>query len=518
MLRGGMQRPADDEAAAAPHAGWAAHLPPSVHARDVDLLAAESLPRAWARHFAAAPERPALGDADGRWISYGELDARSRAVAARLAAAGLSAGERLLLSASPSIDVVVAYVAAQRLGLVVVPANTAYTQREVEHIVAGAQPAGAIVDEQERAAWVRGARVVCDPRVELQDGPEPPLDRARREDPALIIYTSGTTGAPKGAVLSSGNLLACAEALRLAWRWTPEDRLVLALPLFHVHGLGVGLHGTLTTGASALLLPRFDVDAVLDAVEDERTTLFFGVPTMYAKLVESPRCSALARLRLCVSGSAALPERLHEQLVERTGQRVLERYGATETAITISNPHDGERRAGTIGVPVPGVEARLAADGEIQLRGPSVFSGYLGDPDATREAFTDDGWFRSGDVGSRDDDGYLRVVGRIKELIISGGYNVYPREVEDVLIAHPRVQEVAVAGVPSEQWGETVGAWIVPAGELDLDELAAFAAARLAGYKRPRLVRVVDALPRNALGKVVRHELPGVRSAKAGAR
>jgi malonyl-CoA/methylmalonyl-CoA synthetase len=481
------------------------------HDATIDLLAAESLPRAWARHFADAPERPALGDAAGRWLTYGELDARSRIVAARLAAAGLQPGERLLLCAAASLDVAVAYVAAQRLGLVVVPANTAYTRRELDHIVDVARPAGAIVDEDERAGWMQGARVVCRPDVDLEDGPEPPLDRAQRDDPALIIFTSGTTGAPKGAVLSSGNLLAGAEALRIAWRWTAADRLVLALPLFHVHGLGVGLHGTLTAGASAVLLPKFGVDEVLDAVGDERVTLFFGVPTMYERFAASPRCGELARLRLCVSGSAALPERLHDELVERAGQRVLERYGATETVITISNPYDGERRAGSIGLPLPGVEARLGPDGEILLRGPSVFGGYWEDPAATQAAFTDDGWFRSGDVGSLDDDGYMRIVGRLKELIISGGYNVYPREVEDVLLAHPRVKEVAVAGVPSAQWGETVGAWVVPDGELDLAELAAYGEERLAGYKRPRIVHVVDELPRNALGKVVRHELPGVR-------
>jgi malonyl-CoA/methylmalonyl-CoA synthetase len=329
-------------------------------------------------------------------------------------------------------------------------------------------------------------------------------------DVALLCYTSGTTGAPKGAMLTHGNALASCEALRLAWRWTADDRLVLALPLFHVHGLGVGLHGTLLSGGSAMLLPRFDADAVLDAAREHDATLFFGVPTMYARLAGSPRVAELARLRLCVSGSAPLPASLHDELDAHAGVRVLERYGMTETIMNVSNPCDGERRAGTVGFPLPGVEVRLDdPSGEILLRGPNVFPGYWGRPDATREAFTDDGWFRSGDVGARDHDGYLRIVGRAKELIISGGYNVYPREVEDVLLEHPLVAEVAVVGEPSDEWGETVVAVVVPPTGAAADEeaLLEFAAEQLAPYKRPRRVRFVDALPRNALGKVVRAEL-----------
>ncbi|MGN6188515.1 MAG: AMP-binding protein [Conexibacter sp.] len=491
---------------------WVAHLPAGTDADAVDLLAEESLPRAWARRFAGQPERPALQMAgDDRWVTYGELDKRSRTAAGRLAAAGLRAGDRVLLSAGASVELVVAYVAAQRLGLVIVPVNSAYTQREVDHILGDARPAGAIVDDAERAGWMAAAGVVCNPRLELPDGPEPALDQATRDDLALIAYTSGTTGAPKGAMLSSGNLLASAEAVRIAWRWTPQDRLILALPLFHMHGLGVGVNGTLLAGASALLLPKFDVDAVLDAAAAGETTLFFGVPTMYARLAASPRVGELRRLRLCVSGSAPLPADLHRALAERAGQRAIERYGMTETLMNVSNPYDGDRRPGSVGLPLPGVELRLAGDSEILLKGPNVFRGYWERPEATAESFTDDGWFRTGDLGELDDDGYLRIVGRSKELIISGGYNVYPREVEDVLRAHPRVQDVAVAGVPSAEWGETVGAWVVPDGALDADALIAFCGDRLAAYKRPRIVQLVDELPRNALGKVLKHELPRPR-------
>src|SRR5439155_16354718 len=222
-------------------------------------------------------------------------------------------------------------------------------------------------------------------------------------------------------------------------------------PLFHAHGRCVGLHGTLLAGASAVLLPHFDVDAVLDAAASHDASLFFGVPTMYHRLAQSPRAGELARLRLCVSGSAPLPAELHRALAERAGQEVLERYGMTETLMNVSNPYDSERRPGSVGLPLPGVELRLS-DGEIQLRGPNVFAGYWERPRETAASFTD-GWFRTGDLGSLDPDGYLRILGRSKELIISGGFNVYPREVEDILLTHPAVAEVAVVGTPSEEWG-----------------------------------------------------------------
>ncbi len=283
---------------------------------------------------------------------------------------------------------------------------------------------------------------------------------------------------------------------------------MLTLPLFHVHGLAVGLHGTLLAGASAVLLPRFDADAVLDTVRDHGASLFFGVPTMYARLAASPRVAELGRLRLCVSGSAPLPSALFERLAEQCGQRVLERYGMTETLMNVSNPYQGERRPGTVGLPLPGVELRLSAEGEVLLRGPNVFAGYWRDPDATAAVLDPDGWLSSGDLGRLDEHGYLRIEGRSKELVITGGYNVHPREVEEVLQAHPGVAEAAVTGTPSEEWGEVVTAWVVPAGPPpEQEELLAFAAERLAPYKRPRLLRFLDALPRNALGKVQRHEL-----------
>jgi len=542
-----------------------AHLPPGLDLGSLDLLAEGSLPATWARRWAAAPGRPVLRDAlhdEGRgWITQGQLDQASRRVAGRLHHAGLRPGDRALVSAGTSLDLVSAYVGALRLGLVVVPVNTAYREPEVAHIVRDAEPRAAIVDQPERGEWMRraagGDLLVTDPTVNLPDPvdslgspravsdsfetggppsaeglfvmpgpgsgsgsgagagavgglPLPELDSAGPGDPALICYTSGTTGAPKGAVLSHGNALASAEAVRLAWRWTEDDRLLLALPLFHVHGLAVGLHGTLLAGASTVLFDRFEVDRVLDAAREHAATLFFGVPTMYARLAASPRPAELGELRLCVSGSAPLPPVLFDRLAKVSRQRVLERYGMTETLMNVSNLYEGERRPGTVGLPLPGVELRLAGGdhGEILLKGPNVFGGYWRNPAATEVAFDADGWFHSGDLGSLDEAGYLRIEGRSKELIISGGYNVYPREVEEVLLAHPAVAEVAVVGSPSEEWGEVVTAYVVCDGPAPSEaELAAFTADRLAPFKRPRQVRYVDALPRNALGKVLKHDL-----------
>jgi malonyl-CoA/methylmalonyl-CoA synthetase len=305
--------------------------------------------------------------------------------------------------------------------------------------------------------------------------------------------------------------LAAAESVRIAWRWSAEDRLVHALPLFHAHGLCVGVYGTMLAGSSAVLLPGFDPATVADAAEAGGASLFFGVPTMYHRLTRSGQASRLRRLRLCVSGSAPMPTGLHHAMRAALGSTVLERYGMTETSMNVSNPCDGPRRPGTVGFPLPGVEVELATDGEVWVRGPNVFDGYWERPVANTEAFlaASDGrrWFRTGDQGI-DDHGYLVIRGRSAETIISGGFNVYPTEVEDVLVTHPGIAEVAVTGSPSDEWGEVVTAWIVADGvPPSVDDLAAFTEATLAPYKRPRLVHVVEELPRNALGKVLRSHL-----------
>lgn len=471
----------------------------------------------WLQHAAACPDAPAFHDPDQGRVTHGRLEADSRAVAARLTAAGLRPGDRVLFSAATSYALVAAHVGALRAGLVVVPANTAYREPELRHVVTDADVAAAVIDDAERAGWVRAARPearIYDPAELVGSAPVTevtPLPGP--DDLALIVYTSGTTGRPKGAALAHAHLASSSWAVAQEWGWSASDRLVLALPLFHVHGLGVGVHGVLLTGGSAVLLPAFSPDAVLDAVRDHDATLFFGVPTMYARILASPRVAELRALRLCVSGSAPLAADTWSAIEEATGQRVLERYGMSETVMLTSNPGDGERRPGTVGLPLPGIEARLAGVrdgvGEIQVRGGSVFGGYWRNEAATAEAFTDDGWFRTGDLGSLDDAGYLRIVGRSKELIISGGYNVYPREVEDAVATHPSVAEVAVAGESSAEWGETVVAYVVLAVGAVLDEAALgdHVAGLLASYKRPRRWVAVPALPRNALGKVVKAEL-----------
>jgi malonyl-CoA/methylmalonyl-CoA synthetase len=375
-----------------------------------------------------------------------------------------------------------------RAGLVIVPVNPAYTRREVDRIVADARPAAEVGDD---LSSIETGGVPC----------EEPIDGAGIDDPAVLIYTSGTTGRPKGALLSHGNLLSSATALNLAWRWQPEDRLLLTLPLFHVHGLGVGVFGSLCAGASVVLRRRFD------APDASGASMFFGVPTIYQRLVDSGDISALRGSRLLVSGSAPLPAALAGRVAEQVGQVPLERYGMTETVMLTSNPCDGPRKAGTVGFPLPGVELRLAGDGEVQVRGPNVIDGYYERPDADAEAFTDDGWFRTGDLGEFDADGYLTLVGRSKELIITGGYNVHPREVEEVLSEHPAVREVAVIGRPSDTWGEEVTAVVVSERPVEPDELREFAARELVSYKVPKQVEFVDELPRNAMGKLVRGDI-----------
>jgi malonyl-CoA/methylmalonyl-CoA synthetase len=495
-----------------------------------ELVAAGTLPRAWAARWAGAPDAPTLAGPDGLWLSAAGLEERTRTVAARYAAAGLRAGDRLLVSATASVDLAVAHVAALRLGLVVVPVNTAFGAAEIGAVAAVADPALAVLDDPGRLPGVPATGVA----VDLPGGPAPDLDVAGPDDTALLVFTSGTTGTPKGVPLSHGNLLATSAAIEVAWRWTPGDRLLLALPLFHVHGLGVGLHGTLLAGASAVILPRFGVDAVLDAIAAARATLMFGVPTMWVRLAASTRVAELGGLRLCVSGSAPLDPSTFAALEAGIGSPVIERYGMTETGMLVSNPYDGDRRAGSVGLALPGVEVRIeeredvvsrppgrrhhgAAGGgragepagEILVRGPNVFAGYLGGVGA--DAFTADRWFRTGDLGRADPDGYLRIVGRAKELIITGGFNVYPRDVEDVLRDHPGVADVAVVGMPDPEWGERVVACVVAsdAGATAATALLAWAAERLAPYKRPREIRFVDELPRNAMGKVVRAALVG---------
>ena len=464
------------------------------------------------------------------WIRAGELEERTRAAARRLQGHGVGPGDRVLWSAQRSAESVVAALGILRLGSILVPVNPEITGRELRHVVSDVEPRLAVADEPapgvdrvvESLADLANGRggvpavgaAIPEAHTGLAAANTSALDEAGGSDLALVVYTSGTTGRPKGAMLTHANLGAGVSSLIEAWHWTPADRLALALPLFHVHGLVAGLFGSLASGGSVVVFPRFDPGEVLASPERHGATMFFGVPTMYHRLVATEGVERLGALRLCVSGSAALPAELWSEVRRRTGVAVLERYGMTETLLTMSNPYEGERRPGTVGFPLPGARSTLAPDGELLVAGPTVFAGYWRQPDATAACYEGE-WFRTGDL-ARLDDGYLVIRGRAKELIISGGYNVYPAEVEDVLSQHADVAEVAVAGLPSKEWGETVAAWVVPtAGAAASPEgasslssrLKEFAAAQLAPYKCPREVHVVAALPRNALGKIQRHEL-----------
>ena len=513
---------------------WRAHLPSTSRLDVGDLTREGTLVRAWLARWSADPGQQVLHDPRRGWITAAQLEDWSRRVAANLGGRGVGRGCRVLLSGATDLDLVVVHVALLRLGAVVVPINGAYREREVTHIVRDCRPIMAIVDDPQWAPWVQSVDARCavvavgdaaNADVDAGVGARVLIDAVGPDAPAMIGYTSGTTGEPKGAVLSHRNLLASVAALAIAWRWTRDDRLVLCLPLFHMHGLGVGLHGTLFVGASAVLLDGFDPDEVIDAVDAHEATLFFGVPTMYHRLVDSDRIGELARLRLCVAGSAPLAPSVHQAFRAATGRTVLERYGMTETVMLVSNPYEGERRPGAVGLPLPGVETRFTRDGgesvdlaaagldeatgEILVRGPNVFCGYWERPASNVAAFTD-GWFRTGDLATVAADGYITIVGRAKELIISGGFNVYPREVEEVVAMHPAVAEVAVVGTPSTEWGEEVTAFVVvrsghPAP--DRDSVREFCRDQLARFKLPRRVVIVDTLPRNALGKVVKHEL-----------
>jgi malonyl-CoA/methylmalonyl-CoA synthetase len=445
-------------------------------------------------------------------LTRDELRARAQEVAGGLYGLGVKPGDRVGLYAANSLHWVIAYLGALRAGACVVPMNPDYRAAEAEHIITNSDPSLVIADaERSSIAGELGRRVV--ELANLPRGDAPAMPALTPDDPALILYTSGTTGRPKGAVLEHGGMLAQARGAIEAWRWTPADVLVHALPLFHLHGLGMGLNGTLLSGGKATLISFSPQAVVAELTRDDpdRGTMFFGVPAMYQRLCDwlDEHPTDLSHVRVFVSGSAPLPPALFERCRRLLGQPPVERYGITEGGIVVTNPYDGPRQPGRVGLPFPGVEVKLGDKDEVLLKGGQVFRGYWRNPQATQEAFTPDGFFRTADVGEIGEDGTLAIRGRLKELIISGGFNVYPREVELVLETHPAVEEVAVAGVPSEAWGEEVTAFVVPSKSAKLNEreLIAYARERLAAYKCPRRIVVVEKLPRNAMGKIERSKL-----------
>ncbi|HVT58106.1 MAG TPA: AMP-binding protein [Thermoanaerobaculia bacterium] len=527
---------------------------------------------------ARAPAKPALvvgrdGQAP-RTLSFAELAADAGRLAAGFSRWGLRKGDRVAFWLGNGPELVAAHLALLRIGAVMVPMNLAYRRREIAHILGDARPRlllterdqlpllaevgvrdagpsggqGGATGEQGGAAQSSVEAVLvaeeldrwrADPGLLRVPSPPPGGD-----DLALILYTSGTTGRSKGAMISHNNLLATITALLAAWAWRSDDVLLLTLPLFHVHGLVVGLGCALAAGATVRLGRRFDAAAVADELAAGGTTLFFGVPTLYVRLVEELRRRAAAApgssargiagealsaadlcfgaLRLCCSGSAPLAPETFAAFRELTGHAILERYGMTEAGMILSNPYAGPRLPGQVGTPLPGVSVRITdetgqdvppgGEGELLVRGANVFSGYWQAPAATAAAFTHDKlgrrWFQSGDLARQDPaTGSVTLLGRRQELILSGGLNVYPREIEETLTSFPGVREAAVVGLPHPEWGEVPIAYLVTEGSVDEAELIAFCRRQMAAFKVPRELHRLDALPRNALGKVLKHLL-----------
>ncbi|MFI9584668.1 acyl-CoA synthetase [Streptomyces sp. NPDC052236] len=458
--------------------------------------------------------QPALRFGD-RSLSHAELAAAAGAPAARIAGA-----RRVAVWATPTLETAVGVVAALLAGVAAVPINPKTGEQELAHILADSAPSRVLAEPGAVLPAALGDLIRTDIEIGAAARTAPTALPAEPspEAPALIVYTSGTTGPPKGVVLPRRAIVSTLDALEDAWQWTAGDVLVHGLPLFHVHGLILGILGPLRRGGEVRHLGRFTVEGVARELTAGGTMLF-GVPTMYHRLAEAldtdrELAKALAGARLLVSGSAALPVRDHERIAAATGRRVVERYGMTETLMNTSVRADGEQRPGTVGVPLNGVELRLVDEsdgiGEIQVRGPNLFTEYLNRPDATEAAFDGD-WFRTGDMASLDPDGYVRIVGRkATDLIKSGGYKIGAGEIENALLDHPGVREAAVTGEPDADLGERIIAWIVPADAQSPPgqrELADHVAAQLAPHKRPREVRYLEALPRNDMGKIMKRAL-----------
>jgi malonyl-CoA/methylmalonyl-CoA synthetase len=451
--------------------------------------------------------------------TFGELDSRSNRLSQLFIYKGLRTGDRLCVYLANSVAVIDIYLACVKLGVIFVPINILYRDREIAHILSDAEPRALITDTDVPAGipvWAPD-ELYSEAAAFSDLRPAVALDG---DTPAGIIYTSGTTGTSKGAVLTHNNFAANAVNLLACWEITAADRFLLALPLFHVHGLGNGLHCWLISGCRMRLLERFVHQTAGETFLDFRPTLFFAVPTIYVRLLDLE--AAVAKqigsfMRLFVSGSAPLPAQVHEEFRQLFGHTILERYGMSETLMNIGNPYAGERRPGTVGFPFPGISAKLlnhelqpvasGETGEVYLRGPNVFSSYWNRPEATASAFVD-GWFRTGDLATVSPDGYYTLCGRKSDLIISGGFNIYPREIEEFLQEHPCIAEAAVVAEPDRRRGEVPVAYLVCREPVDLVAVEALCREKLASFKIPREFIVLEKLPRNAMGKIQKHLLP----------
>ena len=482
---------------------------------------------------AAAREAVFIETAEGRRWTYGDMLEFSGRLAGALQGLGVTPGDRVAVQVEKSPEALMLYLACLRAGAVYLPLNTAYTLAELDYFIGDAEPRLVVVAPK-AAEGVRTVAGKHGAQVETLDeagggslfvlaadaGADFPDAARGADDLAAILYTSGTTGRSKGAMLTHDNLLSNALTLRDYWRFTGADRLIHALPIFHTHGLFVASNVTLLAGASMYLLPKFDAGEVLRLMES--ASVMMGVPTFYVRLLQHPGLTRTAAegMRLFVSGSAPLLAETHRSFAERTGHAILERYGMTETNMNTSNPYDGERIAGTVGFPLPGVSLRVSEpetgrpvpDGEtgmIEVKGPNVFAGYWRMPEKTAAEFRADGFFITGDLGKVDARGYVHIVGRGKDLVISGGYNIYPKEVESEIDAMAGVVESAVIGLPHPDFGEGVTAVVVREKGSALDEAAVLDGLRerLARYKQPKRVLFIDDLPRNTMGKVQKNVL-----------
>ena len=489
----------------------------------------QTLTAALTAAFATHVGKVCLTIPGGATWTYGQIDELAARFVGVLGELAVEPGDRILVQVDKSVEAVALYLACLRAGCAYVPINTAYTGAEVTYFVGDAQPA-LFVCRPAQAAEMAEAFAGLPVKSLGTAGDGSLLDAAKQastvaeiaacepDDVAAILYTSGTTGRSKGAMLTQHNLLSNAEVLIELWGWQEDDVLLHALPIFHVHGLFVALHCVLLTGTQALFLRGFNATEVASHLNE--ATVMMGVPTFYTRLLDEPGFSAAAcaNMRLFISGSAPLTEQTFAAWEALTGHRILERYGMSETAMITSNPLVGERVAGTVGFALPGVDVRIAdangnalAPGEvgiIEMRGPNVFKGYWRMPDKTAEEFRGDGFFVTGDMGRMDPDGRVTIVGRAKDLVISGGYNVYPKEVEKLIDDIPGVRESAVIGVPHADFGEGVVAVVVPEGDaVSLKEVQAVLAGQLARFKQPKQVVNVAELPRNAMGKVQKNAL-----------
>ncbi len=490
-----------------------------------------------AENCRAHAHKTAIQFIGGEAVSYAQLAETTGRTAHYLRALGTEPGDRVAVQLPKCLPFIYLHLAAMQIGAVFLPLNPGYPPAELRYFLADAGVRLLFADNTKQAALAE--MIPSLPALQeaiFIDADAPWNDRVGSytatpvsppgdsEQTAMMLYTSGTTSRPKGALITHGNLTSNINALHAAWGWRADDVLLHALPIFHVHGLVVALHGALHAGATAELLPAFDAAEVLDLLQSRRYSVFMGVPTMHRRLyaLAADRRIDLSHMRLLTSGSDRLPDDLFFGYQRTFGVTLLERYGMTETGMNLSNPLHGERRVGSVGGPLPGVQARIVdpetdlplpddAVGEVQIRGAHVFAGYWKQPEKTAQAFTADGWLRTGDLGSRSHDGYFTLKGRAKDLIITGGLNVYPPEVELALMTHADVATCAVIGCQDDEWGELVVAVIVPkaGAQPDADEICAFCRDRLAAYKAPRRVVFAAELPRNALGKVQKAILRG---------